>query len=354
MVFEFFAIISTATLLAGWWLFIRASEAFYWFGVPVSIVTIYPILSYLIIGFWGKDFDYEEHLTILANHSTYHPTVDVYLPCCGEPFSVLRNTWIYISRLDYPTRLLKVHVLDDGASPTLKKMAEEFGFNYIVRPDRPVLKKAGNMRNAFKQTYGEFIVVFDADFCPRPEFLKEILPYFNHDHRIAITQTPQFFKVRSNQTWVEQGAGEVQEFFYRLIQTKRDRFGGAICVGTCAVYRRSSLEPFGGTAPIEHSEDVHTGFQVVKNGWKIKYIPICLAEGMCPNAVQPFFTQQYRWAMGSMTLFANIDFWKSPLTVMQKICYLTGMLYYITTAIQIIINPLPLESSPEIQFSIFR
>lgn len=51
----------------------------------------------------------------------------------------------------------------------------------------------------------------------RPEFLRETTPYFR-DRDIAILQTPQFFRYREEQTWVEKGAGVTQELFYRMVQ----------------------------------------------------------------------------------------------------------------------------------------
>lgn len=81
------------------------------------------------------------------------------------------------------------------------------------------LRKAGNLRYAFARTSGEFLVIFDADFCPRPEFLRETTPYFA-DGDLAILQTPQFFRRREEQTWVERGAGVTQELFYRMVQVR--------------------------------------------------------------------------------------------------------------------------------------
>ena len=56
----------------------------------------------------------------------------------------------------------------------------------------------------------------------------------------------------------------------------------AICVGSNAVYRRAALDSNGGTTLIEHSEDVHTGFDLRRNGWPLRYIPVNLATGLCP------------------------------------------------------------------------
>jgi hypothetical protein len=48
-----------------------------------------------------------------------------------------------------------------------------------------------------------------------------------------------------------------------------------------------------------------------------------------------------RWCFGSTTLLTNPDFYKSPLTVIQKFCYISGFLYYSATALGIFFNPLP-------------
>ena len=95
----------------------------------------------------------------------------------------------------------------------------------IRRDDRPEMKKAGNLRYAFARTSGDAIVIFDADFCPRSDFLRETTPYL-FNPMVGILQTPQFFRWREEQTWVEQGAGSSQEFFYRMVQVSRGAGAG--------------------------------------------------------------------------------------------------------------------------------
>jgi cellulose synthase (UDP-forming) len=46
-------------------------------------------------------------------------------------------------------------------------MAGDFGFQYLIRPNRGWYKKAGNLRHAFTRSRGEFILILDADFAPR-------------------------------------------------------------------------------------------------------------------------------------------------------------------------------------------
>ncbi|KAJ7094790.1 nucleotide-diphospho-sugar transferase [Mycena epipterygia] len=323
------------------WFFTLSAADFYWFIALGFIVQGNLIFTYGV-GFMGRDYDLENHKKVVAEYATSpgdDPSIDVLLPCCKEPLEILENTYKYVSKLSYTN--YKVHVLDDGGLDTVKQLAEKYGFNYIRRENRGHLKKAGNLRHSFTLTSGDFFTIFDADFCPRSDFFEEILPIVRKEPDIAILQTPQFFRPCPEQTWVEQGASATQELFYRVIEVNRDRWGAAICVGSNAIYRRSALEAVGGTAEIGHSEDVHTGFFAMTRGWRVKYIPLALACGVSPDNARAYFSQQMRWCTGSTTLLSNPEFWRSKLTWVQKICFLTGMLYYSSSAGLIFLNPLP-------------
>jgi cellulose synthase (UDP-forming) len=120
----------------------------------------------------------------------------------------------------------------------------------------------------------------------------------------------------------------------------RQNHSAAICVGSCAVYRRAALDQIGGTTLIEHSEDVHTGFDLRMKGWRLRYIPVALAAGVCPSDVDSFFTQQYRWCSGSMSLLASRKFWKTKPGLRAKLSYVSGFCYYIHTALFTFVAPL--------------
>jgi cellulose synthase (UDP-forming) len=235
---------------------------------------------------------------------------------------------------------ISVYVLDDGARKEVKDLAREFSFEYEVRANRGQFKKAGNLRHGFDVSNGEFIVIFDADFKPREDFLDELLPYMFDNDRIGIVQSPQYFDVHTEQNWLERGAGAVQELFYRFSQVSRQNHGAAICVGSNAVYRRKALESTGGTALIEHSEDVHTGFNLRIHNWQLTYVPVLLAKGLCPESMPAFFKQQYRWCMGSMSLLSSEKFWSTKLAFRTRLSYISGFLYYIHTAISSFFAPI--------------
>ncbi|KAI5366628.1 hypothetical protein Slin14017_G042680 [Septoria linicola] len=59
-----------------------------------------------------------------------------------------------------------------------------------------------------------------------------------------------------------------------------------------------------------------------------------------------------RWCTGSLSLLTHRDFWRSNLSKKQKLCYLSGMMYYSSVATAAFFNPLPasvlLWSRPEL------
>lgn len=332
------AICSSTLLFTGMGIFTYINIEVAMYSLFILLSLGYLMISYMV-GVFGKSFDFAKHKAIVETYQGT-PSVDIYLPVCKEPIEILRNTWTYVSKLKWGGKL-SVYVLDDGHLDEVRDLAAEFGFNYIRRDDRPHLKKAGNIRNAFKQTSGDHILILDADFCPRPDMLREMVPYMLSDEKIGIVQSPQYFRVTDDQTWIEKGAGYIQELFYRLIQVSRNTWDASICVGSCALYRRSLLQIYGGTYPIEHSEDLHTGFSALMAGYRVRYIPIALAAGVCPNELPGYFIQQYRWCTGSTSLLFNKMFWQHKMKFMARLSYLSGMGYYVATAVGIFMTPLP-------------
>jgi cellulose synthase (UDP-forming) len=313
-------------------------------ALPFVVFTVTYILYHAIslpVNFTGRGFDLAAHQARVQDWCpARYPSVDIYLPICGEPIDMLRNTWTAVFELiaGYPG-LAQAYVLDDGPSDEARSVSESFGFHYIRRPNLREYKKSGNLRYAFARTGGEYLVILDADFAPRSDFLAETLPYLD-DPAIAIVQTPQFFRESPAQTWIENSAGAIQEVFYRSIQVSRDRFDAAICVGTSAVYRRAALEPEGGPTLIPYAEDVHTGLDVRKAGWSMVYLPIVLSTGSCPNNFDAFVRQQYRWCTGNAGIVFSRRLWTTPMSIPARLTYISGFFYYAYTGLLTFFGPI--------------
>lgn len=317
------------------------TEPLLWiFFVPATLYVVTAVVS-LLSSTRGKRTGRLDHeLRTASYRPDAYPSVDVFLPTAGEPLDVLENTYHHVARLDWPGRI-EVWVLDDADRPEVRVSAARHGFHYRVRHNRGHLKKAGNLKFGYEQSNGDLIAIFDADFVPRRDYLHELVPYFV-DASTGIVQSPQYFDAVRGMRWLQRCAGATQELFYRWIQPSRDRSKAAICVGTCAIYRRAALAEAGGFAQIGHSEDVHTGVKLMKAGYQLRYVPILVSKGLCPDTLLGFLNQQYRWCTGSMSLLADRSFHADPIfTVRQRLCFWSGFLYYISTGLNVFLAPLP-------------
>lgn len=323
---------------------VTSLDPFYkWFVTPVlGIITVYHLLSFGINATY-RQFDIPKHRRYVREFWKRHkrePSVDIFLPICGEEMGLLKNTWTHVKNLQYKNK--KVYVLDDSSSDcdAHEKLARSFKFNYIERPNKGWNKKAGNLKYAYKRTNGEFITIFDADFAPSPEFLNETLPYTS-DPKVGIVQTPQFFDMSARaykQSPLGYGAAYQEEFFYRIIQVAKDRFNSAICCGSNAIYRRSALKTIGGPVQVTASEDSRTGFALLSKGWITRYVPIILAVGKCPDNVYAYYHQQHRWCRGRSELVLSKNFRKARVSLFKKIINTTGFLAFLLRPLEILLS----------------
>jgi cellulose synthase (UDP-forming) len=321
-----------------------------WFEVRNPVALPFAAYTFLYLcyqavslptNFTGRGFDMAAHRRLVASwRPRYYPSVDIFLPICSEPIEVLHNTWEGVFELihEYPGEA-HVYVLDDGPSDEAMRLTRVFGFGYVRRPQIRYRKKAGNLNYAFARTSGQHVVVFDADFRPRADFLAELLPYMD-DPDTGLVQSPQFFRVHSGQTWVEKAAGASLEVFYRAVQVSRDRVGSALCVGSNAVYRRQALACEGGFTLIPYAEDSHTGLDMRYHGYQLRYVPVVLAAGICPATIDAFMRQQYRWCCGATSLVWTRHMWDVDMRFRSRLPYVAGWLWNFLTAMRTVVLPL--------------
>ncbi|MFJ2131344.1 glycosyltransferase family 2 protein [Streptomyces sp. NPDC087845] len=268
------------------------------------------------------------------------PTVDLYLPTCGEPLTVLDNAYRAVSAVDWPGDALSVWVLDDADRAEVAELAAAYGYRYVVRPDRGHLKKAGNLNHALTLSSAEYIAILDADFAPRPDFLRHLVPYLA-DPGVGIVQSPQCFDTDETMSWIQRAAGSAQEWFFRWIQPSRDASDAAICCGSNAVYRRSAIDLAGGFARLDHSEDLYTGLALHEQGFRTLYVPVLVAKGTSPDNLASFVNQQYRWAMGNLHLLGTPVLKRMGAPWRMRLCFYEGIVGYLTTVVNTFAAPLP-------------
>ena len=162
-----FATLSAATSLL---FFSNTSVLTWWFWIPFSIFASYMVLTHYCTT-RPRRISLVDHLAITELwRPDRYPSVDVFLPCAGEDLDVLDNTYMHVRQMEYPGEV-NVYVLDDGDARRGPRRCPHYGFHYYVRPNRGHMKKAGNLKYGFDHSDGDLIIIFDADFCPRPDFI---------------------------------------------------------------------------------------------------------------------------------------------------------------------------------------
>lgn len=274
----------------------------------------------------------------------FFPSADIFIPVAGEPKDVIFETVAATKKIDYPH--YQIYILNDGfvAGKTnwqeAEEVAKELQVSCITRKI-PGGAKAGNINNAMRQTSGELIVIFDADMIPHSNFLKKTVPYFEEEN-IGFVQTPQFYR-NYKQNEITQSAWEQQEFFFGPILKGKDRVNASFICGTNVVVRRKTINDVGGFYDKSITEDFLTSLFIHQHGWKSRYLPEVLAEGLAPQDLLSYYKQQTRWAKGTLeVVFTQNVLFKKGLTLGQKIQYFFSSLYYLNGLIIFIDMIMPL------------
>ena len=286
------------------------------------------------------------------------PTVDVLVPCCGEPLAVLERTLTACCRLDYPAKT--VWLLDDGpeqeggdlqdhgSAQQRRALAQSLGACYRRRQGRQHAK-AGNLNGALPHCHGQFLAVFDADMVPQPQFLRRTVGLFLGEPRLGFVQTPQSYMTPDplmRNLAMEDWLLPDEESFYRWIEPVRDSVGAVVCAGTSFVMRRQALDQVGGFSTDSLSEDLATGIQLIALGWQGMFLPEKLSAGLAAVGVVEFAQQRLRWCRGTLQTLRSP---RGPLRIsglswVQRLAFLEGALHWFNAIPRLILLVLPLST----------
>ncbi|MCW2285475.1 cellulose synthase (UDP-forming) [Rhodoblastus acidophilus] len=279
------------------------------------------------------------------------PTVDVFIPTYNETRDIIAVTVAAAKSMDYPAEKLKVYLLDDGGTDQkcndenaekaaaarerraeFQKLCKEMGATYLTRA-RNQHAKAGNLNAGLKHSFGEIVVVFDADHAPFRAFLRETVGHFQRDEKLFLVQTPHVFlnpdPVEKNLRTFHEMPSE-NEMFYSTTQRGLDKWNGSFFCGSAALLRRSALEEAGGFSGVTITEDCETAFHLHGRGWTSVFVDKPLIAGLQPETFSSFIGQRSRWCQGMIQLMLlKNPFFAKGLAPMQRLAYLSSMTFWL-------------------------
>ncbi|WP_346983135.1 UDP-forming cellulose synthase catalytic subunit [Citrobacter portucalensis] len=299
-------------------------------GMGLFLAEVY-VWVMLLLSYLQTVWPLKREIVPLPDDMTQWPTVDVYIPTYNEPLDVVRDTVLAAQCIDYPRDKMNIYLLDDGKRREFAVFAADVGVGYITRNDNNHAK-AGNLNHAMKLTQGELITVFDCDHVATRIFLQATVGGFLKDPKLALVQTPHYFYSPDpfeRNLSVGRNIPNEGSLFYGPIQQGNDNWNATFFCGSCAVIRRSALEEIGGFAVETVTEDAHTALKLQRRGWGSAFLDIPLAAGLATERLVLHVIQRTRWARG-MTQIFRLDnpLFGRGLTIQQRLCYLSAMLYY--------------------------
>jgi cellulose synthase (UDP-forming) len=237
------------------------------------------------------------------------PSVAVLVAARHEPKEILENTFITLQNMNYKNK--KIYFLDDSTEAKYKKEAEDlrdaYGF-VLFRSKVRHGAKAGIINDCLRTLNEKYIVIFDADQNPMPDFLKILVPIMEGDTKLSFVQTPQFY-TNIEDSPVARGSAFQQAVFYEYICEGKATKGAMFCCGTNVIFRREALMDVGGLDESTVTEDFATSIKLHAKGWKSLYYNHVYAFGMGPESLLGYFKQQFRWATGTIEVFKKL-LWK--------------------------------------------
>lgn len=274
-----------------------------------------------------KKHRYGEDVKVLEKY----PPVAVIVSSYREPLEVVTDTLICFRNLTYPNA--RLFFLDDtrydvpaGQTPEMQeyrrqieRLCEETEASLFRRKWHGAKAGmindfldfvAGRHKEGFEFTNFQgvdrtepekYIIVFDADMNPLPDFVEALVETLEERPELAFVQTPQYYSNFENNR-VARAAGLQQAVFYEYICEGKSAQDAMFCCGTNVMFRREALEDVGGLDDTSVTEDFATSLKFHLKGWQSTYLNRIAAFGMGPEDLGGFFKQQFRWALGTTGL----------------------------------------------------
>lgn len=233
------------------------------------------------------------------------PVVTVQLPIFNEVYVVERLIRSVCS-IDYPKDKLEIQVLDDSTDDTIdlsQRIVDEYcakgiDIKLIHRVDRTGYK-AGALKAGLEVARGEFIAIFDADFVPNKNFLKETVPNFNNP-KIGMVQT-RWEHINEEYSFLTRAQALALDGHFVLEQQVRNKAGFFINFnGTAGIWRKECIIDAGNWQADTLTEDLDLSYRAQLKGWKFLYLNDVTSPAELPADINALKTQQFRWTKGAV------------------------------------------------------
>ncbi len=327
-----------------------------WLSVPFTVANLMVMVVTLVslINNWQRIVA-EEQLVPTGEE----PTVAVIISTCGEPARMVYLTGKSVLTQNWPEKNLVVVISDDVHRNEIRQIAK------FLQREHPLAKviynkpprcgdssrngdaKAGNLNSALELVDKiapqiEFVETRDADDkVGSPDFLRQVIGQLQADPNIAFVQTIKECEAGDGDPFANKAP-----LFYRGVMLSKNAANAVFPCGSGVVWRREALSDIGGFPTWNLLEDLHSGVEVLRRGWRGIYLPIVGAVAqIVPEDIPNVYKQRGTWALDTMRLF----WWKNPLftkglSIRQRLHFLELGLFYLLSFATLVLATVPVIS----------
>lgn len=320
-----------ATIVYVPWMWRSLNPALPWLAWSFAAANTFSMLSWWVtaLNAWSREVPPPRPAPVGAE-----PTVAVLIPTCGEPIPMVLRTVTSVLEQDWPRDRLLVVVSDDGHDPLLRDALAGYPVTYHEPPDRWApgrdgAAKAGNLNAAMAWLAEahpdvQFIETRDADDdLGTMRFLRLVVGQLLADDRLAFVQSIKEAEVSPGDPFNNRDST-----FYRGQMLARNAANAVFPCGSGVVWRRSALEDIGGFPTWNLVEDLQSGVEALRRGWRGLYLPIVGAVGQhSPEDVPNVYKQRGTWAIDTVRLLVWGDL--RGLRLRQRLHFVELLLFYL-------------------------
>jgi cellulose synthase/poly-beta-1,6-N-acetylglucosamine synthase-like glycosyltransferase len=313
--------------------------------LSLSILFIFGCHGFIMIYYHRK---YREVKPVQNSELNSEATVTIQLPLYNELYVVERLIQS-VCDIDYPKDKMEIQVLDDSTDETtsiaaavIKKKQDE-GYDIVhVRRDSRKGFKAGALKEGLKTAKGEFIAIFDADFIPHKDFLRNTLSFFSDD-KVGMVQT-RWEHLNGDYSILTKAQALALDGHFVIEQSVRNKAGFFINFnGTGGVWRKICITDAGNWHDDTLTEDLDLSYRAQLNGWRFVFLKDFTSPAELPSEINALKAQQFRWTKGAIETAKKVLplVWKSkvPLRIkLQATFHLTNNLVFPFILLSAILN----------------
>ncbi|MBN1247762.1 MAG: glycosyltransferase [Anaerolineae bacterium] len=325
------------------WLYANLNWQAPWLAIPFALAAtvMTAMVTITVINHWHSRI--EDTQPVLEEQAL---DVAVIIPTYGEPAEMVTETVRSVVQQTYPQEHLQVIISDDGHRLAIKEVVAHLS---TVYPDVTILyhqpprrgdperrgeAKAGNLNSALDfvnswDTPPAFIETRDADdLVGDPGFLSAAVGHLLRHDDTGFVQTIKEAQVSPGDPF-----GNLEPLFYRQAMFARNAADAVFPCGSGLVWRREALVDIGGFPSWNLVEDLQSGIEALRRGWRGAYLPLVGAIGQtAPEDMANAIKQRGTWALDTM----RITFWgdKRGLSLRQHLQFAElGFFYLMSFAV---------------------